>query len=159
MSFRSIDANRIHTCGISIGGDAFCWGINNRGQLGTGSTTNATSPQLVAGLIKFSVITAGGRHTCGATAAGVGYCWGLNQGQLGTGDAPEVCNGEPCATTPIPVEGGLSFEAMSAGISGNHTCAITKAKAGYCWGLNFVGQLGNGTTSTSFVPVRGAAPH
>ncbi len=56
------------------------------GQLGNGSTSNATTPMPVAGGITFTRLSAGGAVTCGVSTAGVEYCWGLNQsGQLGEG--------------------------------------------------------------------------
>ena len=54
-------------------------------------------------------------------------------------------------STPIAVSGGLSFGALAAG--GSVTCGLTSAAAVYCWGLNNFGQLGDGTTTNSSVPV------
>jgi len=51
------------------------------------------------------------------------------------------------------VAGGLSFAALSAGVGSVHTCGLTTGGAAYCWGDNASGQLGNGSTTSSNVPV------
>lgn len=79
-------AGAAHTCALLGDGTVHCWGQNRHGQLGNGSTGDATRPTPVAGGIAFQRITAGGAVTCGITDRGVEYCWGLNQsGQLGDG--------------------------------------------------------------------------
>ena len=54
-------------------------------------------------------------------------------------------------TSPVLVAGGFTFVSLSAG--GSHTCGVTVSGA-YCWGANGNGQLGNGTTTDSAVPVK-----
>jgi hypothetical protein len=67
-------------------GAAYCWGQNRHGQLGDGTTMNATVPSAVSGGLSFAEISAGGGVTCGLAREGGRYCWGLNQsGQLGDG--------------------------------------------------------------------------
>lgn len=75
-----------HACALLADGTAYCWGQNLHGQLGNGSTVNATTPMAVAGGITFARLSAGGAVTCGVSIEGLEYCWGLNQsGQLGDG--------------------------------------------------------------------------
>ncbi len=98
--FASLSAGARHACGIAYGAagetrhsNAYCWGDNNSGQLGNGTTTNSAIPTVVAGGLNFSAVSAGGRHTCGVSsdgltgsppAGGAAYCWGDNTfGQLG----------------------------------------------------------------------------
>ncbi|MEE9213138.1 MAG: hypothetical protein V3U29_10845, partial [Phycisphaeraceae bacterium] len=82
---------------------------------------------------------------CGVTTAGDAYCWGFNfSGALGDGTMTQ-------RLTPVPVAGGLSVAAVSAG--GGHSCGVTTAGDGYCWGGNSFGDLGDGTTVGSSVPV------
>jgi alpha-tubulin suppressor-like RCC1 family protein len=149
-----VSAGARHTCGVTYVGAAYCWGLNSSGELGDGTTSQRTSPTLVAGGLSFVDVRAGGSHTCGITVAGVAYCWGANDhGQLGDGTTTQ-------RMSPVAVAGGLTFAlpgfpyngTLSAG--SGHTCGITTAGVMYCWGSNSSGQLGNGATTDSSVPVR-----
>ena len=83
--FTSVTGGGSHTCALTAAGAAYCWGRNDHGQLGDGTTTMRTSPVLVAGGLTFVSLSAGGSHTCGVTVGGT-YCWGANgSGQLGNG--------------------------------------------------------------------------
>jgi alpha-tubulin suppressor-like RCC1 family protein len=146
LAFLSVSAATYHTCGITTTGAAYCWGDNTEGWLGNGSTTASTTPVGVTGGLAFSAVSAGQYHTCGVTAAGAAHCWGDNRsGQLGNGTTAIS------SSTPVPVSGGLTFAAVSAGAL--HNCGATAAGAAYCWGDNRFGQLGNGTTANSSTPV------
>ncbi|MFI5232610.1 MAG: RCC1 domain-containing protein, partial [Gemmatimonadales bacterium] len=104
---------------------------------------DATAPKVVAN--GFVSISAGGGHTCALTAAGVAYCWGSNDnGQLGDNTSATH------QVTPTLVAGGRTYTSIVAGL--DHTCALTAAGAAYCWGGNFSGQLGDGTTTQRPVP-------
>ena len=125
-----------HTCALTHFGDAYCWGLNDWGQLGDSSTTDKASPTAVARFLAFSSVTTGEQHTCADSLGGTLHCWGNNDlGQLGDGS-------NDSRLVPTPVSGGLSFEHVSAGAS--HTCGVTDAGRAYCWGSNDRGQLGTG---------------
>ena len=134
------------SCGLSAAGAAYCWGYNDYGQLGDGNYTSSSQPAAVLGNLTFSTLTAGeDGHACGIAAAGAAYCWGYNgSGQLGV---PSVAY----SNSPVAVGGGLSFATISAGENGE-TCGVTTAGAGYCWGFNDDGELGNGTKTTVNAP-------
>ncbi len=139
-----------HTCALSQDGDLFCWGGNNYGQLGTGSTASSFTPAKVSnsgpgGNKHWVDISAGYAHTCALTDDGTAYCWGFNgRGQLGDGTNTDN-------SLPQPVSTSLKFKQISAG--DQHTCAVTLAGAVYCWGGNEMGQLGNNTALDTNKPV------
>jgi alpha-tubulin suppressor-like RCC1 family protein len=133
------------TCALLTSQTVACWGINNHGQLGNGTTTSSSRPVPVSSLRTVIQIAAGGGHACALLATHAIDCWGLNtSGELGnntTTDAP----------TPVAVQLSGSAGAVTAG--GNHTCALLTTGAVSCWGLNNAGQLGNGSQTSSPVPV------
>jgi alpha-tubulin suppressor-like RCC1 family protein len=145
VAFTSISAGFDHTCGVTAAGDAYCWGTNEHGQLGDGSTTDQVNPVLVSGGLSFIQVSAGLHYTCGLTAEGAGYCWGRNGiGQLGDGTTSE-------RTAPVPLSGGLSFTTIVAGTV--HSCGVTTVGVAYCWGSNGFGEVGDGSTTHQLAPV------
>ena len=146
----AISAGARHTCALTTVGGVQCWGANQFGQLGDGTTSLRTTPVAVVGLGGgVAAVAAGAVHTCALTTAGAVKCWGDNDvGQLGDGttadrSAPADVSGLSDGVAAIAV-GGVHFEAIPA-ITG-HTCAATTAGAVKCWGGNSVGQLGNGAS-------------
>ncbi|MFI5280853.1 MAG: RCC1 domain-containing protein [Gemmatimonadales bacterium] len=140
IAFASISAGAggvgvgAHTCALTAGGVAYCWGNGVYGQLGGGTNTSSVAPAAVSGGLMFTSVSAGETHTCGV-AGGAAYCWGFNaHGALGAG-APSSS-----VYAPSPVSGGLSFATVRAGF--RYTCALTAVGAAYCWGLNQYGQIG-----------------
>ena len=136
-TFTSLVAGESHTCGLVSGGTAYCWGANETGQLGDGTSGNVrTAPVAVSGGRTFTALVAGAFHTCGLVSGGAAYCWGQNgYGQLELGN---LTNGR--ALAPVAVSGGRTFTALVAGDS--HTCGLSSGGTAYCWGRNRYGQLG-----------------
>ena len=97
-TLQSITADYFHTCALTTTGQAYCWGLNQHGQLGNNSTTDSRIPvavQMPAGVTRFQSIATGGFHTCALTNEGKAYCWGKGDvGQLGNNST---------TSSPIPV--------------------------------------------------------
>jgi alpha-tubulin suppressor-like RCC1 family protein len=131
--FRSISAGRHHTCAITTGGSAYCWGRGHEGRLGDGTDLTRRTPVKVLGDLAYRHITSGGRFTCGLVGQDA-YCWGANRSmQLGSGTKHD-------ALQPVQVVGALSFSTISS--FGLHSCGLTEVAA-YCWGAHWAGQLGD----------------
>jgi len=83
----SISCGLSHSCAVTGSGAVTCWGANDSGQLGDGTTTDRMAPIIPAGLGSgVKAVAAGEAHTCVLTAAGGAKCWGVNtDGQLGLG--------------------------------------------------------------------------
>ncbi|MGH9258607.1 MAG: RCC1 domain-containing protein [Acidimicrobiales bacterium] len=147
-AFATLSSRAYHTCGVTPDGDLYCWGWNHNGQLGNGDVAAAAQrvPVHVSPGLKFAAVSAGEQHTCGLTPAGVAYCWGRNaRGELGNGST--LTTYPYAVTTPAPVVGGLTFRSIGAGI--DHTCGLTTSGQAVCWGANYVGQLGQGSISST----------
>lgn len=136
-----------HSCAVLATGYAVCWGPNRSGQLGDGSHADRSLPVAVRGGLRLTQISAGGRHSCGLSGTGNAYCWGENHsGQLGNGTRSS-------SPVPVPVGAGdARFSAISAGDL--HTCALSRQGDVFCWGDNFLGQLGVPTAEASATPRR-----
>jgi alpha-tubulin suppressor-like RCC1 family protein len=149
-----VDITTDFACGLTPSGAAYCWGNNNYGQLGTGTTITSASPVAVAGGLTFVALSVGFYQACGLTLSGAAYCWGDNSyGELGNGTTtgPQLCGQRACSLTPSLVAGGLTFATVSAK---GDVCGVTTSGVAYCWGWNGEGELGDGTTTSSNVPIK-----
>jgi alpha-tubulin suppressor-like RCC1 family protein len=153
-SVTSIAGAAWHTCAVADGG-AKCFGDNYNGQIGDGSNAaRSTSPVDVTGLTSgVAAVATGDYFSCALLDIGGVKCWGLNSvGQLGNGTNTD-------SGIPVDVSGlATGATAIAASDSGSftdgwHTCVIVTGGGVKCWGLNDDGQLGNGTTTDSSVPV------
>ncbi|MGB7538675.1 MAG: hypothetical protein WBM17_09065 [Anaerolineales bacterium] len=143
----AIEAGDDHTCAVTGPGEVKCWGFNQYGQLGDGTTTSRSVPVPVQGLAGGALsVAAGWGHTCVLTADKSVKCWGNNEyGQLGYGPA------EDYRFTPMDVA-GLAMSAERITADGGQTCALTIYGGIRCWGNNHYGQLGDGTTDVRNTP-------
>ncbi len=150
-TIKKIAAGVDHTCAILANDSVSCWGANQSGQLGSGTTTATTAVVPVAGISNAIDIAAANAFSCalvgaapGATSGSV-MCWGTGTlGQLGNG-------GFANSSTPIAVVSLNTVTQISA--RARHACALLLSGQVMCWGDGSSGQLGDGTTSGSAVPV------
>jgi Regulator of chromosome condensation (RCC1) repeat/Bacterial Ig-like domain (group 2) len=137
-----------HTCALDSASQVWCWGSNSHGQLGNGTTTDSASPVVVPNLQTAIGIAAGGNTTCALLQGGI-LCWGENtHGQLGNGTT--VDSSTPVLVSNVP---SLTSGVIGVAVGGGHACTLLSDGMVACWGDNAGGQLGNGTTVDSSVPV------
>jgi alpha-tubulin suppressor-like RCC1 family protein len=149
----ALSAHFLHTCALTSGGRILCWGENERGQLGDGSTLNrarpvfVVPPRLFGATTSFVGVAAGERHTCGSAVMGTVHCWGANElGQLGD----NASSGSVGPTLVVGIIGSIAARAISAGDI--NTCALRANGTVSCWAVNVNGELGRGTTDTDVHP-------
>lgn len=144
LTFTGVSAGEFHhTCGLVTDGRAFCWGLNNLGQLGVAAVSLSTSPVATAGSPRLADVTAGAAFTCGRTDAGLVYCWGsAARGRLGTGTT---------TNTPHPALVPLDHPLYTLSSGWNHTCGVGGDGRGSCWGE--FPQSGNYPSPVARTPV------
>jgi alpha-tubulin suppressor-like RCC1 family protein len=142
-----VSAGHDHSCGLTSDGEAWCWGDNSAGHLGSGDTFNKSfQPLRVAASESLTTVIAGYYQSCALARSGRAYCWGSNaQGQIGDGTNQN-------RLTPVPVAGDLTFRALGGGDA--FMCGITTGGATWCWGSNRSGELGDPSLPDQVVPVR-----
>lgn len=142
----TIIGSRAHTCLITPTSTVQCWGRNSDGQLGDGTQLPRSQPTNVSGLTGAIALALGVEHTCALLQNGGVKCWGNNNaGQLGDGSTT-------ARLTPVDVT-GLGGVAAAIAAGDNFTCALLQTGGIKCWGINSVGQLGNGATTPASAPV------
>jgi alpha-tubulin suppressor-like RCC1 family protein len=144
------------SCALMTGGTVRCWGRNDSGQTGSTPIGNVIAPTPVSSINGTSVVaTAIGGATmapCAIIHNGSGvHCWGRNDyGELGIG----VRNSELQPKTVTNIDGTAGKQAIQISRGTVHACAVMSTGTVYCWGDNTHGQLGNLSTTTSYVPVQ-----
>lgn len=145
LSVVQLSGGAEHTCALTSGGELYCWGGNEDGQLGVvdaGGMKVSGSPVPV--LVKMppeapqgvgaQAFSAGGKHTCSVLVDGSVWCWGENAAfQLGDGTSDE---------RPLPVQTQGISKVVAVANGDEHTCAIRDDGSLHCWGSNANGQLG-----------------
>ena len=128
-----------YNCALLSNGSVKCWGKNDYGQLGDGTTTDRHTPVSVSGLTNAVAIATGNYHSCALLSDGTVKCWGDNEdGELGDGTTTS-------SNTSVSVSGITNAVGIAAGEY--HSCALLSDGTMKCWGDNYQGQLGDGTTT------------
>lgn len=146
-----VSAGDHHACGIGFRpGQLYCWGNNSDGLLGSGDGIETDERVEVSGMTDIVQVETGLSHNCARRLEGEALCWGSNEfGQIG--DGTDASTGVDARHSPVPVTSLTNAIDIAAG--SGHTCAIRDGGQVLCWGKNDLGQLGNGTTTPSNVPV------
>ena len=143
----AVAAGVAHTCALTTVGAVRCWGYNGHDELGIAGRPDSSRPIGVPGLSEgVTAIAVGVRHSCAISRAGGATCWGFfRNGALGDGIQARHY-------TRVDVTGlGSGVVAVTAGY--DDSCALTTSGGVKCWGYNFLGQLGDGTTTDRWAPV------
>ena len=145
LVFSLVEAGSYFTCGVTTTNSGYCWGDNGYGQLGDSTTVAKSAPTLVKGALSWAKISAANAHACGVTTGGAAYCWGNNSyGRLG--DSTLVSK-----VVPTAVQGGRTWSSVST--LEYHSCGVEATSgAGYCWGYNGYGEVGDGTNTQRTFP-------
>jgi alpha-tubulin suppressor-like RCC1 family protein len=145
-------------CTVTVQGALYCWGRNDQGQLGDGSTTSRNQPVRVGGVLadaRVSVVSMAEEFTCALTDDGRVACWGRNNyGRVGQriDDATAIWQqqifAEPVWIDISKVQ-GVTYSALALG--SQHACAVAEEKFTVCWGFYPSGPSGDGD---SLLPTR-----
>jgi alpha-tubulin suppressor-like RCC1 family protein len=134
-------------CAVLTTGAVECWGANFAGELGDGTTMRSTVPVAVTGITTaVSIADDGAESYCAVLSTGAVACWGLNSfGELG--DATTTNSDVPVAVLDITNAASITSDGDDS------FCALLTSGSIDCWGANFSGELGNGSSSASSTPV------
>jgi alpha-tubulin suppressor-like RCC1 family protein len=127
ISFKFLRSTDLHTCGIALSGDTYCWGQNDRGQLGTATIETctfgpcSTIPVRVETDLRFRYLSLSSSLSCGLEQEGTLYCWGQD------------ASGTPIISTPTAEDTDVRFE----WVAGAHSdmCGLGTDGVTYCWEL------------------------
>jgi alpha-tubulin suppressor-like RCC1 family protein len=157
----AVAAGSLHSLAVTSTGAVLAWGYNTDGELGDGGTTDSDVPVMVklpAGT-KVTAVAAGGYYSLALTSTGAVLAWGYNtDGELGDGgttdsDVPVMVK-LPAGTKVTAVAAGGSLEGVGGDTVGpGHSLALTSTGRVFAWGYNTDGELGDGGTTDSDVPV------
>jgi alpha-tubulin suppressor-like RCC1 family protein len=145
----AVTAGYAHTCALLVDKTVSCWGSNQSKNLGRATGTNG-APGVVAGLSDVTAISAGNATTCAIVGSSGGVkCWGANTGATGSMLGRATSNSSSDAD-PVPdYVTGLSSGVRALSVGQGSACALMTDKTLKCWGSNWEGRLGDGTTTAT----------
>ncbi|AKU90997.1 regulator of chromosome condensation, RCC1 [Vulgatibacter incomptus] len=151
LAFRSLSAGEDHTCGVTVDDELYCWGRNDRLQLGRSGISSSAQPILVVP-DPFAFVTSSYRFNCAADLQGHAWCWGYNSSDRELGYPGETNYSSVPLQVASPVDGmqPIEFAWLSGGL--NHTCGLSSSGELICWGYNGYGQLATGDFSARLRP-------
>ena len=143
-----IYAKQHRTCIILNDNTASCWGFNENGQSGDGSTNTYKSPSTTVEFPDGKAVESigmGSKHTCAILEDDTLVCWGTDAfGVLGNGDSETSDK-----YTPQVVATPADRKVAKVELGVSHTCMLMDDGGIMCWGRDHLGQLGDGGTSTT----------
>lgn len=147
-----------HTCGVGVDGTLWCWGLNDKGQLGNGNGTTTEVPSQVGVDTDWLQVSAGMNQTCALKTNGTLWCWGgASYGELGGGSdiydvTPRQVGFIPGSTAPR-LDGFVATDWTHVDAGLDLACALRSDGSGWCWGNGFGGALGSGDSYDHDLPV------
>ena len=135
LSLALIGTGEGFTCGLTPDGAAYCWGSYPE--------SGSVNPVPVPGGLTFAGVGVAAQRGCGVATGGSAHCWGW---------IPVAPYQGAFTAAPTAVPGGLTFATISVGWY--HSCGVTPNGTAYCWGGNANGELGNGSQTSSSIPVK-----
>lgn len=147
VDYTEVATGQWFSCGRRADASVSCWGANNQGQVGDGTTTNRDVPTPVAGAAEgFVELDTGSRASCGVTANGLVYCWG-------EGNNGELAQGSNTAEYRAPIRVAGIDNASDVVVLDDSACALLDDGQIKCWGYNVYGRLGDATGTQRTTPV------
>jgi alpha-tubulin suppressor-like RCC1 family protein len=129
------------------------FGYNGLGQLGDNSQTSSSTGATASGLSSVSQVWAGWYASAAVKSNGTVWVWGDNAfGQLGDGTLTHHY-------VPTQVAGLSGITEIAMGANPTHVVAVTSDGVVWTWGSNATGELGEGTTTASYVPIAISGPN
>jgi alpha-tubulin suppressor-like RCC1 family protein len=136
-----VAAGQGHACAIATDGGVFCWGANDHGQLGDGTTTAHAAPAKLTLPAAASAVALGKAHSCALLVTGEVDCWGAT------------------VVADVLIPRRVLDDGKALGAGAFHTCVVRADRTVACWGQNGLGQLGDNKVSGDLselpVPVTG----
>lgn len=142
-----------HICAIKTDGTLWCWGKNDKSQLGNGATTDRAAPVQIGTATSWVAVKAGESHTCALQNNNSLWCWGDNDSGRTGSPFNDVTKGYD-ATVTTPTQESKKYSWLSFDLGSNYTCAIRNDRSLWCWGDNRYKQLTSRLQATStFAPI------